>query len=270
MVWLGAYAKPVTRYKINTKIYPHELFSPLEKRTEKSYVYPENKKFLPKTTYTTTYTYTVVRELIDIGYVDCVNDKYFSTPKPILQLIEERLKSKNDFLYNSEREILSEFLQINCVRGFIGSLAEESDIYLEKQINAYELCADWISVIMFSYKQGKEEAKNEGKTIPPSAELNINDFKRRIPLYVKSSKAPDLNNEFNKIRNKLSSELDFPLPAVQNVDFDGLVKVMLALPESIVEKVSKCIKDEWKGAFLVGRMAILKRNDNPRSNSDKN
>jgi hypothetical protein len=259
MVWLGAYAKPVTRYEINTKIYPHELFLPAGKRTKDSYTYPENKKFAPKTTY----AYTVIKELIDIGYIDCLNDKYFSTPKPIVQLIEERLKSKKVFLYNSEREILSEFLQINCVRSFIGSLAEESDIYLEKQINAYELCSDWISALMFSVKLSKEEAQKKGEKFPSSAKLNINDFKRRIFLYGKLSIASNIRTEFNKIRNKLSAILGFPCPTLKNVDFDEIAKDMLALPESVVEKVSKCIKDEWKGFFLIGRMEMLKRNDNP-------
>lgn len=241
MVWLSSYQKPITIYEMNKKLYP-----------------PDKKKHSP----TSSHGYKSVSDLIKKKYVIAMppsitltNKTYIrGTPKPLLKIIIERLKTKHKFLNDAEFKILKVFLYWGPVRDFIGSLATESNIYIEKEVNGYDLAVDWISSYLFSFKIEKEDAKKRGREIPPSAGLNLADYKRRVYQYVKRPKTPSLGNLFSREINRLSHEISIPLPSLKNIDFDGLEKVTLALPSQIVEKVASCSNEESKAFYLTGKM----------------
>jgi len=246
MVWLCGYEKPVTLYEINKKIYPT--------KTEKS-------------SPTSSHTYTTIDSLINKGYivpmshdVTLTNKDYIrSTPKPIIEHLNERLGLKNKIFTQLEEEILSNLLYSFPFRTFIGSLADEANIFIKKEINGYEISVDWITCYLFSFMDGKEKAEKHNRRILPAAGLNLSDFTRRINQYMKSKEFPNLRNDFNKNKRQMGEMLGYPLPSLNNVNLSNLEKVSFAIPDQILKKVRICMNEESMSFFFAGAGLTEKR-----------
>jgi len=228
MIWLVAYKKPVTISEINKKVYP-----------------PKNERHEP----TSKWVYKIIKSLIDKGYITRMfetSDAYVrSSTEPLLEIIDKGLREKKKYLTKEERKILSEFLYEAPIREIIGLFAEKTDMFVDKEINGYELVVDCITCLLFGYEKNKKEMVKKGASIPPSTTVNLNDYKRRVHRYVKSPQSIDLTNMLRKSFRKISTLINCELPSIESINFDAVMKVLLALPDQVTEKLLICMKEEY-------------------------
>ena len=235
MVWLVAYRKSATASEINKKIYHPKIGKePTSKRV-----------------------YKVIERLINKGYIHIseTSNSYVSSIKPLLEIIEKRLKEKNkSFLYKGEEEIISKFLRERPVKDLIGLCSDNANIYIEKEVNGYELVADWMSCLLYAFRQGKIKAIKKGVKLPTPATLNLKDYTRRKHQYRRLTKSTSLKNEILAVTMEISKKVDYPIPSIKDYNLEPLEKILFALPNQVLEKIGSCIREEWKSFYSAGQL----------------